>query len=72
MMSLRPLKPVRRIIPFSIFRKLKLEDLKSIKPKLKDSKATTTNYELQENAIKPTPKPPKRVMGFIEWCKKNP
>ena len=82
---MRPFKPVRRVIPFSVFRNMKPNELKAIGAKVlpplyltpsdvkpKPSEAAVY-YQLHEEPVEHTAsKSPKRVMGFREWCEKLP
>ena len=75
---MRPFKPVRRVIPFSVFRNMKPNELKAIGAKVlpplyltpsdvkpKPSEAPVY-YQLHEAEA-----PPKRVLGFREWCESS-
>jgi hypothetical protein len=79
---MRPFKPVRRVIPFSVFRNMKPNELKAIGAKVlpplyltpsdvkpKPSEAAVY-YQLHEATSEELAvAPPKRVLGFREWCK---
>ena len=81
---MRRYKLSRRIIPFSVFRKMKPNELKAIGAKVQpplyltpsDKKPTPSEapiyYQLHEaeaDAIPAVPK--KRLLGFREWCEKQ-
>jgi hypothetical protein len=83
---MRPFKPVRRVIPFNVFRNMKPNELKAIgakvlpplyltpsdvKPKPSDAPIYYQLQEAEANAEAPAVAPPKRVMGFREWCEKQ-
>lgn len=80
MRSVKSLNSTRRIIPFSVFRKMKPNELKAIGAKVKPPLYLTPSaakpkpaeapvyYQLHEaEAEAPTVASPKRVMGFREW-----
>ena len=82
---MRPLKPTRRIIPFSVFRKMKPNELKAIGAKVKPPVILTPSdlkpkpsdapvyYEHHEAEVEASAvAPTKRLMGFREWCEQNP
>ncbi len=81
---MRPLKPVRRVIPFSVFRNMKPNELKAIgakvlpplyltpsdlKPKPSEAAVYYQLHEAEAEAVVVVPK--KRVMGFREWCENS-
>ena len=83
---MRPLKPTRRLIPFSVFRKMKPDELKAIgakvkpplylrpsdvKPKPSEAPVYYEHHEAEANAEAPAIAPTKRLMGFREWCEKQ-
>jgi hypothetical protein len=75
---MRPFKPVRRVIPFSVFRNMKPNELKAIGANVKPPMFLTPSdvkpkpseaavyYQLHEAVA-----PPRRVMSFREWCEQK-
>jgi hypothetical protein len=81
---MRPFKPVRRVIPFSVFCKMKPNELKAIGAKVhppvyltpSDTKPKPSEapvyYQLHEATSEELAvPPPKHVMGFRQWCSRN-
>lgn len=78
---MRRFKPARRIIPFSVFSKMKPNELTAVGAKVQpplfltpsDKKPTPSEapiyYQLHEAEADAAPAvPKKRLLGFREWC----
>jgi hypothetical protein len=84
--TVKSFKSNRRIVPFSVYRKLTPAERKSFGAKItppmyltpSDEKPKPSDgpvyYQLHEEkvAAEAAAAPTRRVMGFREWCKHNP